>query len=125
MKKMLLIDDDKEWCEEIEDALNSAGIAVKSVYDGAAGRKEAEKNLYDIMLIDLKIPGINGFELIKMLRRENVSARIGCVTGSLLGKDIPGERFISENQEKELYDMTDKVFQKPVDIEELIRFVRS
>ncbi len=125
MKKMLLIDDDREWCEEIADVLKDEGVAVKPVYDGVIGEMEAEKYLYDIMLIDLKMPGINGFELIKKLREKNIPAKIGCVTGSILGKNIPGERFITENQEKELYDLTDKVFQKPLDIEELIKFVND
>lgn len=70
MSKILIIEDDKNIANLEKDYLEINGYETKVVGDGLAGVKEAKTGDYDLMIIDLMLPNINGFDIVSMVRDE-------------------------------------------------------
>jgi len=68
MSEILLIDDDVELCELVSEYLGGEGYRVEVVYDGAAGLNRAQENLHDLVILDVMLPGLTGFEVLRRLR---------------------------------------------------------
>lgn len=70
MAKILIIEDDKNIADLEKDYLEINGYETKVVADGLEGVKEAKTKAYDLIIIDLMLPTINGFDIISMIRDE-------------------------------------------------------
>jgi len=68
MRKILLLDDDVELCELLREYLASENFAVEFAHDGAGGLVRALEKDFDMMLLDVMLPGRNGFEVLRELR---------------------------------------------------------
>jgi two-component system, OmpR family, response regulator CpxR len=68
MNRILLIDDDIDLCELLTDYLTTEGFAVEVVHDGEAGAARALSGDYELVVLDVMLPGINGFEVLRRLR---------------------------------------------------------
>ena len=68
MDQVLIIDDDVELCGLVQEYLASEGFTVKSVHDGERGLNEALANPYALVVLDVMLPGINGFEVLRRVR---------------------------------------------------------
>lgn len=66
-KHLLLIDDDQELVELLTEFLASEGYLVSSAFDGINGLEKARSGKYSLILLDVMLPGLNGFELLKAL----------------------------------------------------------
>ena len=66
-KIILLIDDDKELSELLSDYLSGEGYEVVSCFDGVSGLKAAKEKCFDLILLDVMLPEMNGFEVLKAL----------------------------------------------------------
>lgn len=71
MTKLLLIDDDKELAELLAEFLSLEDFDVDMVHDGEAGLAAIRNNQYDMVLLDVMMPKLNGFEVLKKLRVDN------------------------------------------------------
>ena len=71
-RSLLLIEDDQNLSETVCDYLEEQGFAVMPVYDAEAAEEALYERRYDLILLDVNIPGLNGFELLKKLRNEGV-----------------------------------------------------
>ncbi len=78
--KILLVEDDPKISTFVKIGLESSECAVDIAYDGAMGEKLALSRKYDVMVLDVVIPGISGFELCKKIRNNNISAPIIMLT---------------------------------------------
>lgn len=72
-KKILCIEDEYFIGELYERALRNAGYDVTIVLNGTDGLQVAQTNKYDIILLDLMIPGLIGIEVLRALRDPNIS----------------------------------------------------
>jgi DNA-binding response OmpR family regulator len=70
-KKVLCIEDENFISELYSRALKRSGYDVTTLLSGDDGLRAAQSNEYDIILLDLMIPGITGFEVLKRLRKDN------------------------------------------------------
>ncbi len=70
MAKILIIEDDKNIADLEKDYLEINGYETKVVSDGLEGVKEARTKVYDLLIIDLMLPTINGFDIVSMIRDE-------------------------------------------------------
>ncbi len=68
--QVLLIDDDREFCELMADYLDVHSFSVSSVHTGTAGIEAARQTTYDIILLDMLLPDISGIEVLRHLRME-------------------------------------------------------
>lgn len=66
-RHLLLIDDDQELVELLTEFLASEGYQVSSALDGISGLEKAKTEQYSLILLDVMLPGLNGFELLKAL----------------------------------------------------------
>lgn len=68
MEEILLIDDDVELCSMLVDYLGRYGFHVAAVHRGDTGLKESLKKQYALILLDVMLPGLDGFEVLKRIR---------------------------------------------------------
>jgi len=74
MSKILLLEDDANLNETVTEFLTEQGHDVISVYDGYEAQEKLYESKYDLLLLDVNTPGINGFELLKEARGQDVVA---------------------------------------------------
>lgn len=68
MRTILCIEDEPFISELYYRALTKGGYSVKLIADGKEALPEAEKNTYDIILLDLMVPNLTGIEILRILR---------------------------------------------------------
>ena len=68
MNKVLIIDDDEELCELVSEYLTAEGFQTTCVHDGANGLERAQSGEYDLAILDVMLPKMNGFEVLSSLR---------------------------------------------------------
>ena len=66
--RILIIEDEKRLAESLRALLESRGFAVETAYDGETGAKYAELGIYDLLIMDVMMPGLNGYELARRVR---------------------------------------------------------
>jgi DNA-binding response OmpR family regulator len=71
MNKILIIDDDEELCELVSEYLTVEGFELESVNDGESGLQMALSGAYDMAILDVMLPKMNGFEVLRNLRTES------------------------------------------------------
>lgn len=68
MGKVLIIDDDEELCELVSEYLTVEGFEVESVNDGQSGLDAAKSGDYELAILDVMLPKMNGFDVLRNLR---------------------------------------------------------
>ena len=68
MERILVVDDDVELCGLVEEYLGAEGFSLKAVHDGEAGLQQALSNEFALVVLDVMLPGINGFEVLRRIR---------------------------------------------------------
>jgi len=71
MSKLLLIDDDKELVSLLAEFLSLENLDVDCAYDGECGLQMALQGSYDLILLDVMMPRMTGFEMLKLLRQKS------------------------------------------------------
>ena len=71
MEEVLLIDDDVELCAMLTEYLGRNGFRVKAVHRGDTGLKAAQQRPWPLILLDVMLPGMDGFEVLKRIRSES------------------------------------------------------
>jgi two-component system response regulator CpxR len=69
---VLLIDDDVELGQLMGEYFAPRGLRIKAVHDGHRGLAEALDRVYDLVLLDVMLPGIDGFEILRQIRRRSL-----------------------------------------------------
>ena len=69
--KILLVEDEPGVVEYLKKGLREQGYEVDAAFDGQTGERLAAANTYDIILLDVVLPGINGYELCRRIREKN------------------------------------------------------
>lgn len=76
MTDILIIDDEKDIVETIEYNLKKENFTVHKAYDGINGLRLAKETIPDLILLDLMLPGIDGIELCKTLKKDDKTKKI-------------------------------------------------
>ena len=85
--RILVVEDDQDVAEYIRRELEDEGNTVTVCHDGAAGLRAAELTAFDIILLDVMMPFLDGFEVTRRLRLENIRTPILMLTA----RDAPEE----------------------------------
>jgi CheY-like chemotaxis protein len=74
-KRILVVDDEPDVCVGLEKVLNENGFAVDSYEDPVLAVENFKAGLYDLVILDIKMPELNGFELYRDIKRTTCDAR--------------------------------------------------
>lgn len=85
--RLLLVEDDPDIVETLTDLLNSEGHEVETADDGRLGLRMAMDRPYDILLLDVMLPGMDGFEICRSIRRQGFQGGILMLTARGLTDD--------------------------------------
>lgn len=113
--RVLLVEDEKKMASFIERGLKEEGYAVDVTHDGESGFVYATTNTYDVMILDLMLPKINGFDLCHQIREQGVHAPILMLTA----------RDSVQDKIKGLDQGADDYLTKPFHFEELLARLRA
>lgn len=80
-----MVDDDAELCTLLSEFLTLEGFAVDCEHEGAAGLGRALQNEHDLVILDVMLPGIDGFEILKRLRE---TSRVPVLMLTARGEDV-------------------------------------
>ena len=86
--KILIIEDDKEINEALKEGLEDESYAVDSCFDGEDGYHTAMAEEYDLIILDVMLPSMNGFEVCKKLRAEKNTTPILMLTARGQSQDV-------------------------------------
>jgi DNA-binding response OmpR family regulator len=78
--RILLVEDEEKVARFISVGLKAERFAVDTVRDGKEGLQMAQLNPYDLLIVDLMLPGLSGTELIRIVRRQNTDVPIVVLT---------------------------------------------
>lgn len=78
--KLLLVEDEKQLSEALSQILINNKYSVDAVYDGENGLEYALTDIYDVIILDIMLPKLNGLEILRKLRKENISTPILLLT---------------------------------------------
>ncbi|HKI78223.1 MAG TPA: response regulator transcription factor [Ignavibacteriaceae bacterium] len=80
MKNVLIIEDDKEISDLLELHLKDLNCEIQKCYDGSFGLKTAKTEQFNLIVLDIMLPGIDGFEICKELRKAEINTPILMLT---------------------------------------------
>ena len=85
--KILIVEDEKVLAESLQTLLESKGFDVEIVHDGIAGQEYAELGIYDLLILDVMLPELNGYQLAKQIRKKRCGTPILMLTAKSTLKD--------------------------------------
>jgi DNA-binding response OmpR family regulator len=118
MKRILVIEDDADIALSLKYNLEREGAyAVASARDGEAGLREAAAHLPDLILLDLNLPGMDGLEVCRSLRRKSATASVPVIMLTARAGEIEMIRGLDLG--------ADDYVTKPYSVKELLARVRA
>ncbi len=123
-KKILMIDDDEELCEEITEILTNEGYRVTTAFDGLKGNRLIRKYDYDLIILDIKMPGLSGFDILQGMKEKNREFKVIVLTGRPMSKNLLEEQN-HNNREEQILGLANGIIGKPFDIEVLLGKVKE
>jgi two-component system response regulator CpxR len=112
--RILVIDDDAELCELLEEYLGQEGFAVESANDGAAGLERALSGAHTLVVLDVMLPELSGFDLLRRIRERS---KIPVLMLTARGDDV--DRIVG------LEMGADDYLPKPFNTRELVARIRA
>ena len=115
MTRILLVEDEEKLARFVELELTHEGYQVEKAFDGRTGLELAEKGGFDLLLLDIMLPGLNGLEVLRRLRKEGSSVPVIMLTArdavmdKVTGLDMGADDYVT----------------KPFSIEELLARIRA
>jgi DNA-binding response OmpR family regulator len=113
--RLLLVEDDTMIGRAVRQGLGDAGFVVDWVTDGKAAALALANGVYDLVVLDLGLPGMDGMALLRELRRRGDSVPVLVVTA----RDAVADRIAGLNEGADDYVL------KPFDLDELVARVRA
>ena len=113
--KILIIEDEKLLADSIRRLLERKGFEVECVYDGKAGKQYAELGIYDLLILDVMMPEMDGFQVAREVRKSRCSTPILMLTA----KSDLEDRIAGLNAGADYY------LTKPFDTRELLACINA
>ena len=101
-KKVLIIEDDRDIADLVEIHLRDLGYGLDRAEDGRAGLDRFRREEYDLVILDLMLPGLDGLEVCKRIREENKYTAILMLTArseeldKVLGLELGADDYLSK-----------------------------
>jgi CheY-like chemotaxis protein len=118
-----MVDDDEEMCEELSEILHDEGYAVRMAFDGLSGSRMIDKHDYNVILLDMKMPGLSGYEVLQRIKQTKPATKVIVLTGRpMASKDRMHEGLLIEDDDRhaQILRLADCVMNKPFDVPRVI-----
>jgi DNA-binding response OmpR family regulator len=102
MKKILIVEDELNMITGLKDNLEFEGFETDTAMDGTSGLEKILKNKYDLIILDVMLPGISGFDICKTARKEGIISPIILLTAKgeeidkVLGLELGADDYITK-----------------------------
>ena len=102
MKKILIVEDEPNMINGLKDNLEFEGFEADTAVDGNSGLQKILQNKYDLILLDVMLPGVSGFDICKTARKEGVNTPIILLTAKgeeidkVLGLELGADDYITK-----------------------------
>ena len=120
-KKILLVDDEPDVIYTIKNILEDNGFQINSFNDPIIALKSYRSNFYDLVILDIKMPKMDGFEVYAKIREKDPKVKICFLTAS----ELFYEKFRKTRSEFGRIMEEECFIQKPIKTEDLIRKLAS
>ena len=120
-KRILLVDDEADIIFTMKDILEEEGFKVDTFNDPTIALESYRSNLYDLVILDIKMPKMDGFQLYSKLKEKDPQVKICFLTAS----EMFYEKFRKTRSEFGKTIGEDYFIQKPINTEDLIRRLTS
>lgn len=87
--KLLLVDDEENFVNTLSERLKMRDVPSKVVYSGEEALEAVKVDSPDVMVLDLRMPGIDGMDVLRKVRKSNPDVRVVILTGH--GTDIDAD----------------------------------
>lgn len=100
--QVLVVEDDIRLAEALSQILKENRYLVDVVHDGSSGLAYAESDIYDVIILDVMLPRMDGFEVVRSLRRKKITTPVlmltarDAVTDKILGLDSGGDDYMTK-----------------------------
>ena len=99
MKKILIIDDDKKLTDLLEEFLGDNMFKTKSLHDSMNALKQIESFVPDLIILDITLPEMDGFQVLRSIRKENETPVImltarGEISDRVVGLDLGADDYM-------------------------------
>ncbi|MBC2715921.1 MAG: response regulator [Desulfobacteraceae bacterium] len=112
--KVLIIDDEVVFSQNMAKLLNTRGYQTETANSGEEGIRVLEKEAYDVVVLDLKMPGMNGIETLKKINELDIQLQVilltghGCVDTAMIAIQLGAFDYLPKPCDvKELSEMID------------------
>ncbi|NLC20304.1 MAG: response regulator [Halomonadaceae bacterium] len=92
MAKVLVVDDEPNIVLSLEFLMQQAGFEVETAGDGVTALAKVEAAPPDLILLDISLPGISGFDVLEQLRQEPLYARLPIIMLTAHGREVEKEK---------------------------------
>ena len=116
-KRILIIDDEESIRDGCHQTLSRAGFITDTTGDAQHGMEMSLKDIYDVILLDIRMPKMDGIEMAKKIKENGINAQIIFLT------NLKDEAHIS--QAVEALDETDYIIKSDVHIDQIVARVRE
>ena len=117
VKKILLVDDERDVLYTIKNILEDNGFQVDTFYDPIISLKFYKSSYYNLVILDIKMPKMDGFELYTKIREKDSKVKICFLTAS----EMYYEKFRKTRSEFDRIIGEDCFIQKPIKNEDLVK----
>ena len=100
--RILVVEDEKEIADGITGILKMEGFTSDAVYDGDEGLDYIHTGAYDLILLDVMLPGLDGFEIVKRIRAEGIDTPVIMLTAKsqvsdkIQGLDLGADDYLTK-----------------------------
>ena len=127
-EEILIIDDDESMCDEVSETLRDEGYRVSISKNGLEGAALIATHHYDVILLDIKLPGLSGYDILRELEGKMDGFRVIVITGQQVAAQLVSGEPSGDDLEEEQYrtlKLADGILSKPFDMSTLLHMIGS
>ena len=129
MKNILIIEDDDDMASLLAEVLRDENYRVRTACDGEKGIESLKKKQYDLVLLDLKMPKISGYEVLLYIKKTSPATKVVLSTGRALPikqGDYSNNSFPSDQEcTMKTISSADGILRKPYLIEKMLSTIEE
>jgi len=112
-RSILIVDDDVGICQTLADILEAKGYQVATAINGFQAIEKAQEDAFDVALMDIKMPGMNGVETFRKMKKSELKTKVIMITAYAM-EELIREAYLEGVVE---------VMHKPLEVDSLIKSI--